>query len=270
MDTVVEKSAAHGSPHRSTCVSRCRRRAYFVPSFFAACCTLLLVAVTHVIWLFADVQYDTMLYTVRVHVGLEGTEHWLMDAMWDETHLGHARLMCFTLLTVVGVASTLLLVVQFVRRTTISRMLAIVFVICIWLSLWTSYGELHHWALVRHASGALSRFQIVAHLLSRQWPTQNGRLPEAGSFYAYPKSHPNLLLLHERRGYPTREDFFSEIERSGKGAIRFDLSGATGCQVEYHPNGSSPATYTSSLGSRMVLRDAVSLSEDGWYFVRYR
>jgi hypothetical protein len=148
-------------------------------------------------------------------------------------------------------------------------MLLTVLVMCAWLSLWASYRQLNEWAVLRRAKSALPRFELAAKSLSQHWPTENGTLPEAGDFYAYPEERPDLLLLHGRKGYPIREDFGPMIERSNLGAIRFHLSGAVDCQIEFHPHGSKPTSYSARLsGSTMRLGEAIQLKEH-WYLVRY-
>jgi hypothetical protein len=192
--------------------------------------------------------------------------------MWDRVRswdsLG-SRLLLFAVLAVTAVAASLLTLLHFVRRATIRRMLLIVLVMCAWLSLWVSYRQLNEWAVLRRAKSALPRFELAAHSLSRHWPTEHGTLPEAGDFYAYPDKRPDLLALNGRKGYPIREDFGHIVERSELGAIRFDLSGATDCRIEFHPEGSKPTSYSTRLsGSTMRLGEAIQLKEH-WYLVRY-
>ncbi len=250
-----------------------------LPSFAVACSITIFVWLAYLCWLILDAQYQMTLFVVRFHVGLEQLDphplvvaYGFWDMMWDGVRswgsLG-PRLLLFAVLAIAAAASSLLMVVQFMRRATIRRWLVVVFVISAWLSFWVSYGQLHQWAVLRRAEIALPRFKSTAISLSQHWPTENGTLPEAGVFYAYPDKHPNLLLLHGRRGYPVREDFGYQIERSEHGAIRFNLSGATDCQIEFHPNGSEAASYTTSLDSRMTLRQAIPLGGNQWYLVRY-
>ena len=218
-------------------------------------------------------------FVVRYSVGLQqlypdpsAVAYGLWDMMWDGVRswdsLGPCLLL-FALLTITAAIGSLLMLLQFLRRATIRRMLLIVLVMCAWLSLFASYHQLNEWAVLRRANSALPRFELAANSLSDQWPTENGTLPEAGTFYAYPDKHPNLLLLHGRKGYPIREDFGHIIERSELGAIRFDLSGATDCQIEFHPDRSKPNSYSTKLsGSTMTLSEAFQLNEH-WYLVRY-
>jgi len=276
MTAIVENPTAEPKPD-----SNRRRwpRWLYLPSFAFCCSTTLLACIAYLGWIVIDAQYPTTVYVVRLHVGLEQVDadpafvaagFW--DMMWDGVRSWDSlgpRLLFFAVLAITAVVSSVLMLVQFLRRGTIRQMLLIVFVMSAWLSLWVSYGQLHEWTVLRRARIALPRFESAAISLSQHWPRENGALPEAGSFYTYPDKHPNLLLLHGRRGYPIREDFGYQIERSEQGAIRFKLSGAFDCQIECHPPGSKPASYTTSFDSTMTLREAIQLNDEGWYLVRY-
>ncbi|PQO46082.1 hypothetical protein C5Y93_10930 [Blastopirellula marina] len=250
-----------------------------LPSFKFCCVTTLLVCLAYLVWIIMDAQYQQTVFVMRYSTGLlqldpspamVGTGMW--DMMWDGVRSWDSlgpRLLLFYLLAIVAVLSSLLMLVQFAHRATIRGMLMVVLVLSVWLSLWVSYDQLNEWAALRRVNIALPRFEAVAKSLSQQWPTENGTLPEAGQFYADPAKRPNLLLLRGREGYPAHEDFGFIIERSDLGAIRFELSGAIGCNIEFHPDGSRPTSYSTRLsGSKATMREAIPLKEH-WYLVRY-
>lgn len=250
-----------------------------LPSFAFCGVTTLLVCVAYFVWIIIDAQYSTTAFVARYTVGLQHLEpapsavaYGLWDMMWDGVRSWDSlgpRLLLFALLGVTGAASFSLMLIQFRRRATIRRMLLTVLVICVWLSLWSSYDRLNEWAVLRRVRSALPRFEIVAKSLSQDWPTENGTLPEAGAFYVYPTRRPSLLFLSAGDGYPIREDFNYLVERSEKGALRFDLTGATDCKLEFHPDGSTPTSYATRLsGARMRVGEATRLKEH-WYLVRY-
>jgi hypothetical protein len=166
------------------------------------------------------------------------------------------------------IASSLLLILQFLRHATIRRMMLTVLVLCAWLSLWASYGRLYEWGAIRRMRSALPRFELAADAFSQHWPTEKGSLPEIGACYA-PTRAPNLLWVPKPAQYPIREDFGPFISRSDKGAIRFRLLDSTHRQIEFHPEGSVPTSYAMPLwGSYLTIDEAIQL-KDHWYFVRY-
>ncbi|MBX3415604.1 MAG: hypothetical protein KF708_23165 [Pirellulales bacterium] len=180
------------------------------------------------------------------------------------------RLVLFGALALIATLAAIGAMIHFALRGTIRRMLAIVCIVSVWLAFWSSYDRLHEWAVVRHVRRELSRFRVVAVDLSRHWPTEHGTLVEAGEYFAYPDEHPNLLALYQRRGNPRRLDFGHLIERSDEEALRFAVTGPAEYQIEFHPGGSEPKSYTSGLGSPLTMRSAIPLDEYGWWLVRYR
>jgi hypothetical protein len=250
-----------------------------LPSFGFCCLATLMVCISFLGWIVIDAQYPTTVFVVRYSVGLQQLDpdpavvaNGIWDKMWGSVRSWDSlgpRLLLFAVLSISFAATFLVMLGHFGRRTTIRRMLMVLLSICAWLSLWASYHQLNEWAVLRRVKIALPRFKLAANFLAQDWPTENGRLPEAGTFYAYPAKHPNLLLLPGRKGYPIREDFGHQIERSDEGAIQFTLAGATDCQIEFHPDGSKPTSYSTSLtGNKMTLREAVQLKEH-WFLVRY-
>lgn len=240
-----------------------------LPSFAFCCCTALLVCIVYVGWIIVDAQYPLTAYKFFRYT----VEYQRLDIIWDSVrswdYLG-PRLLLFTILTFTVIASSLLMILQFLRRTTIRRMMLTVLVLCAWLSLWASYGRLSEWAAVRRVRSALPRFELAADVLSQHWPTENGSLPEAGAYSVNPDRFPNVLGVPKPRRYPIREDFGPFIERSDKGAIRFRLLDSTYRQIEFHPEGSMPTSYTSPLFSHALTIDEAIQLKDHWYYVRIR
>ena len=112
---------------------------------------------------------------------------------------------------------------------------------------------------MRRMRSALPRFELAADVLSQHWPTENGLLPETGAYYI-PARFPNVLLVPEPNRYPIREDFGPFISRSDKGAIRFRLLDSSHRQIEFHPEGSMPTSYTSPLfGHALTIDEAIQL-----------
>lgn len=278
-DIAVTASAQDVTKDSTPEADRRRWRWVCLPSFALCCLTTLLVCVAHLGWIVIDAQYPHTVFWMQIQVGLQRPDvhpsvvaYGFWDIMWDGVRgwdsLG-PRMLLFAVSAITAVASFVLMLLQFLRRATIRRMLLIVLGLCAWLSLWVSYDKLSKWAVLRRARNALPRFEAAAEPLSQHWPTTHGTLPEAGAFWAYPDKRPNLLLLRARAGNPLCEDFGYKIERSDQGAIRFNLSGATDCEIEFHPNGSKPSSHSSRLGASTVFLREATLLKENWYLVRY-
>lgn len=245
-----------------------------LPSFAMCCATTLGILALYLIWMHLDAQYSGVLHLAKWQMGVFAYEtnpftDYLMERVRGRDRLG-PRLMLFVALAGVAIIAAMGVMVHFTRRGTIRRMLAIVCIVSVWLAFWSSYDRLYEFAAVRHARRELPRFRAVAAELSRHWPTEHGTLDDAGKYYAYPDEHPNLLAFYQRRGYQRRLDFGHLIERSDEEALRFTVNGPAEYQIELHPSGSEPKSYTSGLGSPLTMRSAIPLDEDGWWLVRYR
>lgn len=144
-----------------------------------------------------------------------------------------------------------------------------------WMGLVTSYERLDWWALQHRAPWSLPRFKLAAEPLLREWPTQSGSLPEAGTFQA----NPLTLALTDHRDYlPLSETFGGVIAKAEGGGLRFTLRNRENCWIEWHPPGIVPVpdvvepVRASSLTTtyHRILIDEVVTLDDGWYLVRYK
>jgi hypothetical protein len=238
-----------------------------LPSFAFCSCTALLVCIVYAGWIIVDAQYPSTANTFLRYTVKDPSPHRIWESVRSWDYLG-PRLLLFTILALTLIASSLLMILQFLRRTTIRRMLVTVLVLCAWLSLWASFGRLYEWGAMRRMRSALPRFELAADVLSQHWPTEDGSLPEARAFHVAVRS-PNVLWVPKPSRYPIREDFGQFISRSDKGAIRFRLLDSTHRQIEFHPEGSMPTSHTNPLfGTPMTIDEAIQL-KDHWYFVRY-
>ena len=95
-------------------------------------------------------------------------------------------------------------------------------------------------------------------------------MPEVGTFMAYPNGNPRTLLILAQPQSPTKSIQFSAVERSDGGALRFELTGyENGAWLEWHPNDSSPESFTGGLENTYSRTKSAPLG-NGWYLVRYR
>jgi hypothetical protein len=206
-------------------------------------------------WVLVDAHFPTALAVVRERLA---GDYWLWDMVADDICW---RIVLFAVLAGVAILSLGVVVARmFVGSTKGGRslrtwMLAIT-LIAAWLGLWSSYERLQWWGVQRRVRSVLPRFQAAAAPLIEEWPTEQGTLPEAGGFYAYPVRMPNTVLLYERRGYPATETFGHEVSRTEAGGLRFDLAGglrfdldgAYDCKIEYHPSGARPHSHVDPFG----------------------
>jgi hypothetical protein len=265
--------------HAKVCSNR--RRWLRLPSFASVIGAMSLICVAFVVWPAGDAQYRSALAWFRILAGLRATEgeaafrklgYWdelvRMSLQWD--HLG-SRLLLLASLAGLAIGASSVAVVHVFKRPTARRVLALVLIGALSLVLWLSYDRLLDHCAIQHARRALPRFRIAAAPLIEKWPIESGALPEAGSFEIVPRRGPNLLFFRSRlqANYPRTEDFGAIVERSESGAVRFDLSAASDAKIEHHPPRSAPRSYASSTRVNFVLVKAVSLDDDGWYFVRY-
>lgn len=120
------------------------------------------------------------------------------------------------------------------------------------------------------ANSLVAQFEPVAASLRDNWPVADDVTDELGPFSAYPNGRPTILmplLKPTARGVHAP---FSVIERSNRHALRFELLGNNnGAWLEWHPKGSTPASFVGGLDTEYRLLRASELG-DGWYLTRYK
>jgi hypothetical protein len=250
-----------------------------LPPFRLAWSLCAFVLIAFAAWPVMDAQFAMTRYAARQFAGLHRVEAdpaFVAAGFWDEMwrsvrrwdRLG-SRLLLFFSMCFVGVAGTIILAVHLRRHPTRRRFLTVACLLAASIAIWSSFARIEQSAIQWHAIRALPRFKSAATSLRKKWPTEAGKLSEAGDYFAYPEKRPNLLLLRRDAGYPMAEDFGRIVERSESGAIMFTLSGAVNYRLEIHPPGSEPGSFTDSFGKVCVILEAVPLPEAGWYLVRY-
>jgi len=243
-----------------------------IASFAFGASTTLLACAAVVGWIIVDASFACTVAVVGHYIGwqpIEPSLSALSSGYWDTIWSGLCswdnlgpRLLLIILLAIVAAVASLVMLYQFLRQITIRRILVILLVFSVWLGVGVSRSHLHEWSIFLRTKNALPRFEQVAEVLHQQWPTEDGTLPEAGSFYVPAETYPDLLLLKGRCGFPIREDFGYLIERSEQGAILFQLCGATEYQIEYHPNLSQPSPYQSRTSRQLKIpRKIVTLKD---------
>jgi hypothetical protein len=148
--------------------------------------------------------------------------------------------------------------------------LALTAILAAWLGLCVGWPELAWAGKQWRARRAISQFDPVAASLRKHWPIADDATPELGPFSAYPNGAPTIvmpLLAPSGRGNHAP---FSAVERSSKGALRFELLGNdAGAWLEWHPAGSTPASFVGGLETEYQLLRQSELG-NGWHLTRYR
>ncbi len=155
------------------------------------------------------------------------------------------------------------------RHRTTRSWLRLTSLAALWLGLLVSWREIA-WAGDRWRVGLqLESFERVAAGLRAAGPIGYGKFPELGQFAAYSNEENTTLLMESLDTPPGRAPVVS-LERSKRGALRFQLGGDyTGDWLEWHPLGSRPESFTDGLDARHELQRASQIADE-WFLVRYR
>lgn len=155
------------------------------------------------------------------------------------------------------------------ERRRVRSWLGLTTLVALWLGLAVGWRDLS-WAGTRwRLDRQLAAFQPLADELAADWPTDDGALPGLGQFSAYPVGRPRMLMLIAADPAATHAPI-AAVERSDAGALRFQLAGQeTGAWLEWHPAGSTPASFTGGLDDPHDLAKSAPLSEH-WFATRYR
>jgi hypothetical protein len=229
------------------------------------------------VWPTVDASYRFARYVAKVDLRLEritaadpaADSAGITDTMMSRANrwgqLG-SRVELLYLLYSVAFAATVVMLIYCVRAKSIGRFTALLGIVVCWLVLFSSHSQVEHWSARQQASRILPQIETAAAALTAHWPTKNGHV--APDLDVLVDTHRNVLIVVGRKSYPIREDFGYLIERSANGTLRFSLSGAFDCNVEFHPTGSRPGAYVNGYGNPLEATEITRLKEH-WYLVRY-
>ena len=248
---------------------------FWVAAAVAAAVLLVLFA-----WPIADASYRYASWLAKADLGLERvtpadpvvdklgiTARMLKVAnLWDR--LG-CRVTLLYVLYSAACAATVATVVFAAWHKSKIRIAAVIGVVLCWIALFGTRSWVEDWSDRRRASNLLPQAETAAAALAKHWPTKSGLVPPDLKVALEATRHPNDLVVLGRKSYPMVEDFGYLIERSPDGAIRFSLSGAYDCQLEYHPDGAQPGPYVNGFGNRSGPPGEIVPVKAHWYFVRY-
>lgn len=233
-----------------------------------------------VVWEALDASFRPALLQWEVSLGLRkllvtgptlGGDWGLNDPnrtlRWDG--LGK-RVMALHMLVWTGVAATALLAVLAFRPPKLRRILAVVALIVGWGLLCATQTLVNDWRARRQIAAIFPRIEEAGLALSREWPTQSGRIPPDIDVWVDAEKYPNVLALRGRRErYPFQETIGLMIKRGKSGIIYFDLAANYEMTVEYHPTGTLPAAHTGGFGYPSPPVSRYYRLKENWYLVRY-
>ena len=151
----------------------------------------------------------------------------------------------------------------------LKSMLVFMTLVGLWLGLIMSLPEIAWYGKQWRVGRLLNRLEPIVAELREDWPTTDGSSPTLGPFKSYPLTQPTTLMLMVSPPLPESGVRLTQVERADSGALRFLLAGSeVGDWVEWHPEGSSPASYRSGLGPSHELHRYTDFG-NGWYLARY-
>ena len=150
------------------------------------------------------------------------------------------------------------------------RMICCALLLAGWATLYVARDRLQDWRASRQVTSLMPKIEQAASSLHQRWPTVPGKLPPNISFYVSAEQYPDVLTIRGRRpSYPFHEGLGLMITRGENGIIRFDLAAAYDSAIEFHPNGTIPAAYTSGFGYPSPPVATATKLKQNWYLVRY-
>ena len=247
-----------------------RRRSFpFLPSVGVAHGVSVVTLLMFVLWVVLDASFGQMVRFVKGGFDVVAGAGYA----WDALALRIAGL--FFLASSAVAAFATLVVRQVVGEKTgrsICAMLLLTTIVAGWLGLFTAYGTIERIGEYVRLKRDLHKFKNAAGKLLKRWPTENGSLPEAGQYLAFPLKHPDTILIQGvvARGCPFRETIGFFVNNTPNGGLRFSLYGKDEQDwVEYHPDGQGPQSFVLSARDMELRLERVVKLEKYWYWTRY-
>ncbi len=182
------------------------------------------------------------------------------------------RVIALHVLVWAGVAATALLaVLAFWPKKSSRRMLAAIGLVIGWGLLCGTQTLVDDWRARRQVAAIFPRIEAAGLALSREWPTESGRVPPDLLVGVDVKRFPDGLVVREdRERYSFREAMGPLVTRRANGVIAFSLAAAFELSVEYHPHGTLPAAHLQVFyGIRSPPVSRYYRLKENWYLVRY-
>lgn len=155
------------------------------------------------------------------------------------------------------------------RSRSIASLIAITTVIAVWLGISVNYQSLAWQGQRIRVAVQLRSLEAIAEPLRRNWPKEDDEIAGIGPFMAYPFGQPSTLILLQSPPVSGDGLCIAAVERSPRGAIRFELTGTEHDDwVEWHPPGSYPTSFVGGLKDPHQFVCSTKL-RGGWHLVRY-
>jgi hypothetical protein len=155
------------------------------------------------------------------------------------------------------------------RQRRLRSWLALTGMVACWFALATAWPNLA-WAGTRWRVGRhINDIERIAAALRADWPQDDDDTPDLGPFSAYPQGNPRVLMLLTFYHPANSTLHFNAIERTPNDGLAFQLIGNEfGSWLEWHPEGSKPASFVGGLETRYALLRASALG-NGWFLTQY-
>jgi hypothetical protein len=268
------------TPSQEQLPSRLRSPPGSTVGFWAAAAVATAALSALFVWPIADASYRYARWLAEIDLGLQritpadpvvdqiGITSTMLNVanQWDQ--LGPRVALLFVIYSAACTA-LIVMVVFAARGRSKNRVSAVIGIVLCGIIVWNTRSKVEHWSDQRRASCLLPQAETAAAALLEHWPTKRSLVRPDLKVIVDPTRHPNDLVVLGRKSYPIAEDFGYLIERSPDGAIRFSLSGAYDCDLEYHPAGSQPGPYVNGFGNPSGPPSEVVPLKEHWYFVRY-
>lgn len=223
-----------------------------------------------VAWLFLDARFEASLDWWQFRTSPADSELRFYMGDWWWLRLRNGALMMLVVST--GLAAVAMLF-QFVLGSPVNRTLrsamSLVAILALWLAIGTHWEDIVWQGKQYRLSRILNEFEAATEPLRERWPQDDGELEGLGPYMAYPVGRPRtlvMLTLPQMKRFPGS---FAAVEGQAGGPYRFQLvDREEGDWLEWHPEGSQPASFSGGLGELYRLLKSHRL-QDGWYLARY-
>ena len=155
------------------------------------------------------------------------------------------------------------------RQRRIAAWLAATALAAGWLATLTSTSELTWLGQRRRAASEVPKIESLADDLRRKWPEEDGVSEPLGPYSLYSSGTSSILTPLTNRSREKSGVEIVSVERSPAGALQFEVPDQRyRVWLEWHPEGSEPASFVGGLEAYHELKRSSSLG-NGWYATRY-
>ncbi|QEG35338.1 hypothetical protein [Bythopirellula goksoeyrii] len=185
------------------------------------------------------------------------------------THYLSSRIQLLHLTIIAGFVSAGCIVIALFFGAHSNRRLrswfAVMVALAAWLTFYETWPDLAWRAQALRVAPSLPAMEKVAQSLLKNWPNQDGVLPDVGPFNAYPIGKPRTLMMLKR----SNPLHVSSIERGTENDLYFQLTGNNeGATLARLPQETEPLAYYSGLEGRYEPFRFQALGQN-WFLVEF-